>query len=254
MSASSIEQTPFLTLALPAYNEEGNITSVLDASISALQRLGKTWEIIVVDNYSSDRTPKVVEEYIKTEPRVRLIRHPENRLYSGSCATAIREGRGTLLAIMDSDGQFSAEDLDGLMSKIEAGFNLVFGWRRRRYDPVSRKLMSKVFNALGAIWLRYPFHDLNCGIRIFDRNMLSVAHINHRINMVNPELYVRAVNANLRVGEVVVRHAERRQGNTSHDFKKLWHLLLQINTYFRTLSKEMRKVVPESRCETEHTR
>jgi len=71
--------------------------------------------------------------------------------------------------------------------------------------------------------------------------MLSVAQINLRINMVTPELYVRAVNANLRVGEVVVRHAEHRQGNTSHDFKKLWHLLMQINAYFRAPSKEMLK-------------
>jgi len=149
MSERSAEVTPFLTLALPAYNEEGNISAALDASVSALQRLDKTWEIIVVDNCSSDRTPQVVNDYTKTVPCVRLIRHSENRLYSGSYDTAIRERRGSLLAIMDSDGQFSAEDLPELISKLDSGLNLVFARRKRRCDPLSRKLLSKVFNTIG---------------------------------------------------------------------------------------------------------
>jgi dolichol-phosphate mannosyltransferase len=234
-------QTGLITLALPCYNEADNIVSVMQASIVELEKLGRPWELIVIDNHSSDRTAEVVQEFIQTESRVRLIVHPENKLYSGSCATALREARGELVAIMDSDRQFSAVDLPRMIASLEAGANLVIGWRKERHDPFARKLMSAVFNAMGKFWLGFPLHDLNCGIRMFDRKFIEVAEIRHRINMVNPEMYVRAYNAGLRLDEVVITHAERTEGQTSHDFRKSYHIFMTVNTYFRTLKGEKRK-------------
>jgi len=179
-----------------------------------------------------------VGEFIRTEPRVRLVVHPENRLYSGSCATALREARGELIAIMDSDGQFSAVDLPQMIARLEAGANLVIGWRKQRHDPLSRKMMSAVFNLMGKLWLGFPLHDLNCGIRMFDRKFAAVAEIRHRINMVNPEMYVRAYNAGLKLDEIVITHAERTKGQTSHNFKKSFEIFQLVNAYFRTLRGE----------------
>ncbi len=233
-------KTGLITLALPCYNEADNIVSVMQASIVELEKLGRPWELIVIDNHSSDDTAQVVEEFIMTEPRVRIIVHPENRLYSGSCATALREARGELVAIMDSDRQFSAVDLPQMIARLESGTNLVIGWRKVRYDPTSRKMMSAVFNFLGKLWLGFPFHDLNCGIRMFDRKFIEVAEIRHRINMVNPEMYVRAYNAGLKMEEVIITHAERTEGQTSHNFKKSFEIFMTVNAYFRTLRAEKR--------------
>jgi glycosyltransferase involved in cell wall biosynthesis len=230
--------TGLISLALPCYNEAENIVSVMQASIQELEKIGRPWELIVIDNHSSDRTPAVVQEFMRTEFRVRLIVHPENRLYSGSCATAVREARGELVAIMDSDGQFSAVDLPQMIVKLAAGANLVIGWRKERHDPVSRKVMSAVFNALGKYWLGFPLHDLNCGIRMFDRRFADVCEIRHRINLVNPEMYVRAYNSGLKLDEVVITHAERTKGQTSHDFKKTYQIFRTVNAYFRTLKAE----------------
>jgi len=227
-----------VTLALPCYNEADNIRAVMQAAILELEKIGRPWELIVIDNHSSDRTATVVKEFVQLESRVRLIVHPENRLYSGSCATALREARGELIAIMDSDGQFSASDLPQMIARLEAGANLVIGWRKARHDPASRKLMSAVFNILGKLWLDFPLHDLNCGLRMFDRKFVGVAEIKHRINLVNPELYVRAYNAKLKVDEVIITHAERTKGQTSHDFKKSYRIFMSVNNYFRTLRAE----------------
>lgn len=234
-------RTGLITLALPCYNEADNIVSVMQASIVELEKLGRPWELIVIDNHSSDRTADVVQEFILTESRVRLIVHPENRLYSGSCATALREAHGELVAIMDSDRQFSAVDLPRMIAQLEAGANLVIGWRKERHDPFSRKLMSAVFNIMGKLCLGFPLHDLNCGIRMFDRKFIEAAEIRHRINMVNPELYVRAYNAGLKLDEVIITHAERTEGQTSHDFKKSYHIFMSVNAYFRALRAEKRK-------------
>lgn len=230
--------TGLITLALPCYNEAENIIPVMQASIAELQKLGRPWELIVIDNCSNDRTAAVVADFIRMEPRVRLIVHSENRLYSGSCATALREARGELIAIMDSDGQFSAVDLPQMIARLEAGANLVIGWRQQRHDPLSRKLMSGVFNLLGKLWLGFPLHDLNCGIRMFDRKFTSVADIRHRVNMANPEMFIRAYNAGLKVEEVVIVHAPRTKGHTSHDFGKSYQILKLVNAHFRSLHDE----------------
>lgn len=228
-----------ITLGLPCYNERDNITSVLASCVVELDKLGHPWELIVVDNKSTDGTPEVVREFAGPRDNIRLIVHPENRFYSGSCATILREAQGAYVAIMDSDGQFSASDLPAMLAKLEAGANFVIGWRKVRHDPVSRLLMSKVFNGLARYHLGFPFHDLNCGIRMFDRRFVAVAEIKHRINMVNPEFFVRAFNARLKIEEVVASHAERNKGQTSHDLRRLGKLFGQVNHYFSSLSREM---------------
>lgn len=238
---SGISNPIQVTLALPTYNEEKNIVKILDQSIDSLEKLQRTWEIIVIDNYSNDITPNLVKQYIKDEPRVRIIVHNENRLYSGSCATALREAKGQYVAIMDSDGQFVASDLPKFIEKLENGTNLVFGWRRKRNDPFMRLVMSAVFNLLGKLWLGYPFHDLNSGIRMFDQKFVSIAKITHRINMANPELYIRAKSANLKLDEVEIQHFERSEGATSHDFAKSWEIFVDVNKYFMSLRKELER-------------
>jgi glycosyltransferase involved in cell wall biosynthesis len=229
-----------VTLALPAYNEEGNIVKVLAKSIKFLSSIDKTWEIIVIDNHSSDRTPQLIRDFIQKESRVRLVVHDENRFYSGSCATALREAKGQFVAIMDSDGQFSANDLSKFINKLENGANLVFGWRHNRHDPQMRLITSAIFNFLGKIWLKYPLHDLNCGIRMFDRKFIEVAQIKYRINMSNPEFYVRAKLAGLKIDECEASHAERLAGVTSHNFFKSWQIFVVVNKYFMALRKEMK--------------
>jgi glycosyltransferase involved in cell wall biosynthesis len=235
---------PEVSLALPCYNERDNIAEVLRDTVMALDGWGRPWEILVIDNHSSDGTPDAVRAFMAGEPRVRLVVHESNRFYSGSCRTALGECRGRYVAIMDSDGQFSALDLPAMLSLIEGGrANLVFGWRKVRHDPLSRKLMSAVFNGLARFWLGFPLHDLNVGIRIFDEKFRRAAEIRHALNMANPELFVRARLAGLKVAEVPVRHAERTKGQTCHDLSKLTRIFLTVHHYFMSLRGELKAAV-----------
>jgi glycosyltransferase involved in cell wall biosynthesis len=221
--------------------EQGNILYVLKRSVTSLKKLGMPWEIIVVDNHSRDNTANIVSQFIQIQPNVRLIIHDNNQLYSGSCKTAIQEAKGTYIAIMDSDRQVTAEDIPKFLAKLKSGANLVIGWRRKRHDSLLRFLMSWVFNKLGKVWLRCPLHDLNCGFRMFDRNFAAVAEIQHRINMVNPELYVRARCANQIVDEVEIQYFKRTMGITSHNLLRIWDIFLEVNKYIMALRRELDK-------------
>jgi len=233
--------SPEIVLALTAYNEETALEDVIARSIAFLEQWGRSWEILVIDNHSTDATPEIARRFADREPRVRLIRHEENRLFSGSCATALREAKGRYLAIMDTDGQCVATDLPGFLEKIEAGVNFVTGWRRKRHDPFMRLVISSVFNALARFWFGNPLHDLNCGFRVMDRNFIEQAEIRHRVNMAGPELVVRAMLAGLKIDEVEIEHHPRSGGRNCHDFSRLLDLFLQTNRYFRDLGRELKE-------------
>jgi len=233
---------PEISLVLPAYNEGENIAIVLKNSARYLNATNRPWEIIVIDNCSNDNTVSVVRAFIAKEARIRIIQHTSNFLYSGSCRTGIQNAKGKYVAIMDSDGQATAEDLPQFIDKLEKeGMNLVFGWRYARHDSKIRLFISFVFNMLGKLWIRFPFHDLNAGFRMFDRKFMAVATINYRINMVNPELYARAKKAHLKITEIKVQHFERNNGKTSHNFIKIWNIFIEINKYLFNLHKELKK-------------
>lgn len=232
---------PTITLALPVYNEEANIVTVLDQCADALSKLNQPWEILVVDNASSDTTAKLVADYAMAHPQVRLVKHEVNRLYSGSCATAIAHAQGQFIAIMDSDGQMDPGDIPHFMNRLQQGDDLVFGWRKDRRDPVSRLLISKVFNLLAYARIGYPLHDMNCGMRMFNRRYADAARIQHRINMANPELYVRAVEQGLRISEIPVRHYAREKGKTSHNLLRLGRLFQEVDGYLKALQNDLRQ-------------
>lgn len=229
-----------ITLALPAYNEQDNIVKVLEETTSFMKTLNTDWEVLVIDNASNDQTAQRVQDFSKTCPQVRLISHETNRLYSGSCATALREGKGERIAIMDSDRQHTAKDLPKFLAKIDEGAGLVIGWRRHRNDPFLRKVFSGVFNTMGKLYLSYPLNDLNCGFRVMDKKFAKSISINHRINLSNPELYTRAVIAGVPVAEVEVNHFKREEGKSTMNFGKSFQLFVTVNNYFKSLSEELR--------------
>lgn len=232
---------PTITLALPVYNEEANIATVLKQCEETLSALSQPWEILVVDNASSDRTAQQVRHYAANRPAIRLISHETNRLYSGSCATVLDHAQGEYIAIMDSDGQMDPGDLPAFLNRLHQGEDIVFGWRKDRRDPAARLLISKVFNLLAFWRIGYPLHDLNCGLRMFNRRYAKAARIRHRINMANPELYVRAVEHGLRIGELPVRHYAREKGQTSHNLLRLGRLFREVDAYLKALQKDLRQ-------------
>jgi glycosyltransferase involved in cell wall biosynthesis len=235
-----VPPAPEVSLALPCYNESEGIAEVIRMSVAALERLGASWELLVIDNSSRDGTPEVVRPFT-SDPRVRLIVHESNRFYSGSCQTALEQCRGRYVAIMDSDGQFTADDLPRFLEALRGGANLVFGWRKVRHDPLSRKFASLVFNGLAWSMLGFRFHDLNVGLRMFDRKFIAcAAPLKYRLNLANPELFVRARRNGQAVAEVEVTHAPRLAGRSCHDMVKMWGLFQLVWNYFRNLRAELR--------------
>ena len=235
---SNLKQ-PVISVGLPAYNEEGNIRKVVLDSIAALNQQDWPWEVLVIDNHSSDGTVKVVKDMMKSEPRLRLVEHESNRFYSGSVASILREARGDYIMIMDSDGQFTVEDLPRFMAALQGGSDFVLGWRRKRHDPLFRLVASWIFKQMGRYWLSFNLHDLNCGIRMFNRAFADAALITQKINLANPELFACARRSGLKVSEVEVHHYPRLYGKTCNSLADSFTIFIKVNRHMRELAMDL---------------
>ncbi len=234
------QDRPVISVGLPAYNEEGNIRKVVEDSIAALEKQPEPWEVIVVDNHSSDGTVAVVRDMMKREPRIRIVEHEANRFYSGSVASILRESRGDYIMIMDSDGQFTVEDLPAFMDALKDGADFVLGWRRKRQDPAFRLVASWIFKQMGRYWLSFSLHDLNCGIRMFNRRFADKAEITQKINLANPELFACALRHGLNVDEVEVHHYPRLYGETCNTLADSIRIFFKVNAHMKELHRRLK--------------
>lgn len=227
------------SVVLPAYNEEGSIVEMIGRTVAALEQRSDPFEILVVDNASRDRTVERVESLARSDPRLRVVRHSENRLYAGSCMTGTKASRGDRVFILDSDGQYPPEAIWAFDARLDQGDDLVFGYRVERHEPVFRLLMSKVLLWLARYYLAFPLRDVNCGMRAFGRAYADALEIRHTVNLVNPELFVRARLGGFRIGEAPVTQSARTAGASSHDFRRLFRIYLDVTSYLRQLSSEL---------------
>jgi glycosyltransferase involved in cell wall biosynthesis len=228
------------TIGLPAYNEAGYIAEMVGRALRAGEMRCDPFEVIVVNNASTDDTAKIVDDIARRDPRVRLISHPENRLYAASCYTATKAAKGDRIFILDSDGQHPPEDIWKFDAKLDEGYDIVFGWRTQRAEPATRLAMSRFLWWLTHHYVGFDLHDINCGIRGFDRAYAEHLEIKHRVNFVNPELFVRAKLGGFRIGEAAVVQESRKAGVSSHEFGRLWRIFRTVQAYLAQLSRELR--------------
>ena len=230
-----------ITLALPAYNEAEIIVDVVTQIVlAALRATGEPWELLLIDNASSDDTPKLIAALAESCPGLRLIRHDSNRLYSGSCATALREA---LRRARDHNGSRWA----------------THGTRHSSF-PVQARPGERAWSSAGAASAMIPFNAgrsrrystfsarYSCATRITTSiavsgpsiaKLAAGAKIVHRINLANPELYTRARQLGLPVAEVEVSHFERAGGKSSHNLFKFAALFIFVLDHFKTLHAEL---------------
>ena len=202
------------------YNEEGNIADCIrDAQNNLPSIIGSTnYEIIVIDNASTDLTPQVVEEIAKSDSTIRLIRHPENRFYSGSHVTALSSAVGRYIAIIDGDNQHTTKDIKKAIELFEHGScDVVFGWKQYRKGSWVRKVFSVCLRFVSQLLIGHPLHDINCGYRVLKLSAARQIRIKEKINTVGPEIYCECKRLGLKVGEIVVQHFPRTQGKGMHD-------------------------------------
>jgi glycosyltransferase involved in cell wall biosynthesis len=202
-----------LTLVIPAHNEAPNMTTVIGRSVTILDGLAPDWEIVLVDDGSTDDTVAVARASMgSVSARLRVISHDTKRGYGITVGDGLRAARMGYVAFMDGDGQFDPADLNTLAGLMPSA-DLAAGWRRRRADPGYRLVIAGVFNVLVRALYGVRARDIDCGLKLMRREVLAAAApLLARSALLNTELYFKCQRSGLRIQQVAVNHYPRVAG------------------------------------------
>ncbi|HOT95940.1 MAG TPA: glycosyltransferase family 2 protein [bacterium] len=197
------------SLVIPCFNEAESLPELYRQITAVMARMQKGYEIIFVDDGSTDESAQVIEALNRSDDRVKLIQFSRNYGKSAALAAGFRAVSGRYVVTMDSDLQDDPEEIPRLLEKLESGFDLVSGWKKVRHDPLTKRLASKVYNYFTSIFSGIRLHDFNCGLKIYRREVIASMRVYGELHRYLP---VIAFRNGFRVTELPVRHHARQYG------------------------------------------
>jgi glycosyltransferase involved in cell wall biosynthesis len=219
---------PQLSVLVPVYNEEGTVGELAARLVAVLDGVGRSFEVVFVDDGSSDATARRVREAHAADPRVKLVRLRRNFGKAAALCAGLDHSRGALVVTMDGDLQDDPEEIPRFLARLEEqDLDLVSGWKRRRMDPVSKRLPSRLFNWVTRHLASVDLHDFNCGFKLYRREVLEQIAIYGELHRYIPVLASRRGFA---VGEIEVRHHPRRHGRSKYGWDRFYKGLLDLIT------------------------
>jgi len=226
--ADSDDNAPDLSVFLPVFNEEPNLRPMHEKLDRALRQLGRTAEIIYVDDGSSDGSLAILREIAAHDARVRVIALRRNYGQTPAMAAGIDAARGEVLIPMDADLQNDPADIKRLLDKLDEGYDVVSGWRKNRKDPlITRKIPSQLANWLISKIGGVPLHDYGCSLKAYRRESLVDVHLYGEMHRFIP---IYASWSGARVTEIPVEHHPRTMGKSKYGLSRTIKVVFDLMT------------------------
>ena len=209
-----------ISVVVPLYNEEESLPELVAWIDRVAQNNKLSYEIIMVDDGSSDNSWAVVEQLKERYPAIKGIRFARNYGKSAALYCGFEEAEGEVVFTMDADLQDSPDEIPEMRRMIlEDGYDLVSGWKKKRYDPAGKRFPSKFFNFTARIVSGIKLHDFNCGLKAYRRRVIKSIEVYGEMHRYIPILAKHA--GYKRIGEKVVQHQERKYGVSKFGMERM---------------------------------
>ena len=220
---------PNLSLIIPVYNEEQNLPNLIEAIQKALDPLPYTWEVVLVDDGSVDSSLTVLTQLAEKLPdRLRVISFRRNFGQTAAIAAGLDKASGEIIVLLDADMQNDPADIPMLLEKLDEGYDLVSGWRKRRQDTyLTRILPSNLANMLISWVTGVPLHDYGCTLKAYRRDALEGFRLYGEMHRFIP-VFANSVGA--KITEVQVNHQPRKFGKTKYGLERTLKVILDLFT------------------------
>ena len=200
-----------ISVVIPLYNEEQSLKELADQLKNTLVRFGGRYELIFVDDGSTDNSFRVLRDLHFRNNRIKVIRFRRNYGKSAALMVGFQRAQGDYVVTMDADLQDDPAEIPNLIRQIKAGYDVVSGWKKKRHDPITKTLPSKFFNFVTSVMTGVKIHDSNCGLKAYRRDVVKSVNVYGELHRYIPAL---AHWQGFRIGEVVVQHRARKYGKT----------------------------------------
>ena len=232
----SAQQRIDISVVIPLYNEHESLKELHQQLRSTLNRINVRYELLFVDDGSTDNSFQVLRDLKRTDHRIKIIRFRRNYGKSAALSVGFGEAQGDIVITMDADLQDDPAEIPGLVRRINEGCDLVSGWKKIRRDPITKTIPSRFFNFVTSLLTGIKIHDFNCGLKAYKKEVVKSVNVYGELHRYVPVL---AHWEGFTIGEMVVQHRARRYGKTKFGIGRFWKGFLDLLTalfttrYFR---------------------
>lgn len=216
-----------LSIVIPFYNEYESLPELYDWIKSVMRRQNISYEIVFVDDGSTDQSWKAVERLLSSQPNIKAIRFRRNHGKSAALHVGFKEASGQVVITMDADLQDSPDEIPALYKMVKfEGYDLVSGWKKKRFDPLGKTIPSKLFNFTARVVSGIRLHDFNCGLKAYKSKVIKSIEIYGEMHRYIP---IIAREAGFReIGEKVVEHHARKYGVSKFGIERMMKGFLDL--------------------------
>lgn len=226
-----------LSFVVPFFNEEETIETLYERIAAAVAPTGSSFEVIFVNDGSTDLGPMKAQKLVESHSGVSLINFRTNFGKAAALSAGFHRARGDVVITMDADLQDDPAEIPRFLEKINAGFDVVSGWKQKRHDPLGKTLPSKLFNAVVGQIFGLRLHDYNCGFKAYRRSVLAHLNLYGELHRFTPALLH---SLGFQVCEIAVTHHRRTHGTSKYGWSRLIKGMIDLFTVLLSTRFRMR--------------
>jgi len=200
-----------ISIVIPLYNEDESLTELYKKLVTLLNNEDLSYEIIFIDDGSTDDSLKILKDLHSTDKNIKIYSFQKNYGKSAALSQGFKISSGDIVITMDADLQDDPNEIPKLIKMINSGHDLISGWKKKRNDPLSKTVPSKLFNFTTAMLTGIKIHDFNCGLKAYRKKVIKEIPVYGELHRYLPVL---AHWRGYKVGELIVKHHERKFGKT----------------------------------------
>ncbi|RPJ76214.1 MAG: glycosyltransferase family 2 protein [Acidobacteria bacterium] len=218
-----------LTVFFPAYNDSGTIASMVIAAVQTASRLTPNFEVLVINDGSSDATAEVADELARLYPQVRVVHHERNRGYGGALRSGFSSATKDFIFYTDGDAQYDPREMARLWERMGDGVDLVNGYKISRSDPLHRILIGRIYHHTVKALFRLRVRDVDCDFRLLRRSIFDRVSLEKSSGVICLEMMKKITDAGFRIVEVPVHHYHRAYGKSQFfNFRRIYRTGIDV--------------------------
>jgi glycosyltransferase involved in cell wall biosynthesis len=216
-----------VSVVIPLYNEKESLPELTQRIVDILEKMNLRYELLFIDDGSDDGSLPLLKQLQKQCAHIKIISFRKNNGKSAALAEGFQIAQGEIIITMDADLQDDPEEIPSLIEKINSGYDMVSGWKKKRHDPLKKKIPSKIFNKTTSLLTGIKIHDFNCGLKAYRQEVIKEIPVYGELHRYLPVL---AHWRGYRVGEVIVKHHPRKFGITKYGWRRFFHGFFDLLT------------------------